>query len=266
MPASIVVSNDMWNEKSHATQVSSFDSVDVYVHFDQPISHDLEYIENDVTRFWVEITHNGELVSRLAANKVLNELMDEARMFKNGKFKFSLCKLPDALTQHFHAAFATYMAGQPAGSYTLVATLYTDNPLQVGKPLAERQFTFVVEPNSAEHLQKVAQVNTENGADREEDPEAKAAFYARMNQSKLATATSTGTQLVKIQLKGSSGDVRVRLHTGPGTTLPTTIQQNIISTYSVVVGSPIELLGPGDSKIRDLVTVRADMEGMLMNV
>lgn len=264
MPVTLVVSNDMWNEKNHAAAVSSFDSLDVYVHFDQPISHELEYVEKDVTRFWVEIAHNGQLISRLTANKVINELMDEAKMFKNGKLKFSLCKLPDALTQHFHAAFAAYMANQPEGSYDLTATLFTDNPIQNGNPLGQARFSFTVEPGSHDHLRNVAQVNTENGADQEEDPEAKAAFYANLNKP-METRTSS-TQTVKLQFKGSGGDVRIRIQTGPGTHLPTTIQQNVIATHAVVVGSAVELLGPGDAKERDIFTVRADMEGMLMSL
>ncbi len=103
MPIQIVVSDDMWNEKKHSQQVSAYDDVQVYAHFDQAISHELEYIEKDITHFWLEVTHQGALIATLKTNKILPELMDEAKQFKNGKFKFPLCSLPSALSQSYQA-------------------------------------------------------------------------------------------------------------------------------------------------------------------
>ncbi|MFN3316353.1 MAG: hypothetical protein ACK40K_06045, partial [Raineya sp.] len=126
MSIQIVVSNDMWNEKSHTQQANAYDDLNVYVHFDQPISHALEYIENDVTNFWLNVSTNGELIATLKANKILTELMNEAKNFQNGKFKFPLCSLPNALSQSYHAVFAQKMASLPAGTYTIELTFQTD--------------------------------------------------------------------------------------------------------------------------------------------
>jgi hypothetical protein len=182
MAINLIISNDMWNEKNHIPSVSAYDDVTLYALFDQPISHELEYIENDVTLFWITLSTNGEFISKLKANKVLNELMDEVKMFKNGKFKFSVCALPNALSQNYHAAFAQKMATMSAGTYKIDVNFETDNPLQKDKILAETSFDFELTDDAKSHLQNIAEQNIAQGADVEEDAEAKKAAFERINQ------------------------------------------------------------------------------------
>ena len=193
MSINLIVSNDMWNEKNHIPSVSAYDDITVYAHFDQPISHELEYIENDSTNFWITLTTNGEVISKLKANKILNELMDEAKMFKNGKFKFPVCALPSALSQNYHAAFAQKMATMSAGIYKIDVLFETDNPLQKDKILAETSFEFELTDDAKSHLQKIAEENLAQGADIEEDTEAKKSAFERINQpsEKFDTANLT---------------------------------------------------------------------------
>ncbi len=182
MSIQIIVSNDMWNEKTHVPKVSAYDDINLYVLFDQPVSHELEYVENDVTNFWLTLKTQGAEISTLKANKVLNELMSEAKSFKNGKFKFPVCSMPNALSQSYHALFAQKMAGKPAGKYEIEATFHTDNPVQKGKTLASVTFTFDLEEGAKAHLLKTASENLANGADKQDDPAAKAAAFDRINQ------------------------------------------------------------------------------------
>jgi hypothetical protein len=172
----------MWNEKKHSEQVSAYDEVQVYVHFDQAIVHELEYIENDLTQFYLEATLQGTPLATLKANRVLPELMEEAKQFRNGKFKFPLCCLPNALSQSFHAAFAQYMATQPEGLYEIALRFFTDNPLQAGKVLAESSFRFEIAQGAQAHLQRIADENIAQGADKEEDAAVKIAAFERIKQ------------------------------------------------------------------------------------
>lgn len=193
MPINIVVSNDMWNEKNSVSQVSAYDDLNVYVHFDQPISHELEYIAQDVTLFWLKLAVHGEAIAELKANKVLPELMDEAKNFKNGKFKFPICSLPNALSQSFHAVFAQKMSAMEAGIYPIEISFETDNAPQKGNILAQASFQFELTEDAKPHLQKIAEENTAQGADIEEDAEAKKEAFERINRpsENLATAMLT---------------------------------------------------------------------------
>lgn len=193
MSINLIVSNDMWNEKNHVSNVSAYDDMNIYAHFDQPISHELEYIENDITHFWITLATNGEFISKLKANKVLNELMDEAKMFKNGKFKFPVSALPSALSQNYHAVFAQKMATMPAETYKIDVLFETDNPLQKDKILAEISFDFELTDDAKTHLQNIAEQNIAQGADIEEDAEAKKAVFDRINtpSEKFDTANLT---------------------------------------------------------------------------
>lgn len=268
MTLELIVSNSPWNDKTHAPTVESWDPIDVHVRFDQPIAHALEYIDQDVTQFWIDVSTAGTPISTLRANKVLAEINDEARTFKNGRFKFALCKLPDALSQHYHAAFAATMAALPPGTHPVTLTFWTDNGLQKSGPLATLTFDFVLAEGSADHLRQVAAVNLEHGADQVDDPVAKAAAFERIRQSRLASASSSAAAgTVRVRLTAKDGDVRVRLHTGPGASLPTTVHKKVTSDWHVVqVGSSIELLGAGDSTLRSLATVNAGMDGTTLSV
>lgn len=212
MPIQLVVSNDMWNEKANAEIVSAYDDINIYVHFEQPISYELEYIENDVTNFHLILRSQGENISILKANKVLNELMDEAKNFKNGKFKFPVCCLPNALSQNFHAAFAQNMAEKPAGTYTIEVCFETDNPLQKGKILAQSSFQFEMPEDSKAHLQKITQENLAQGADIADDPEAKKVAFERINASseKFETVNLTlinkGSEDIWVMIGFNSGN------------------------------------------------------------
>ena len=106
MTIELIASNSPWNDKTHSPRIESWDPVEVHARFDQPISHELGYVDKDVTLFWLDVLVADAPVSRLTLNKVLPELQDEAKTFKNGRFRFPLCKLPDALSQTYHAAFA----------------------------------------------------------------------------------------------------------------------------------------------------------------
>lgn len=222
MSINLVVSNDMWNEKNHIPSVSAYDDVTLYALFDQSISHELEYIENDITHFWITLSTNGEFISKLKANKVLNELMDEAKTFKNGKFKFPLCALPNALSQSYHAAFAQKMATMSAGTYQIDVLFETDNPLQKDKILAEISFDFELTDDAKTHLQNIAEQNIAQGADIEEDAEAKKAAFDRINQpsEKFDTANLTLTN------KGF-GDIWVMIGYNSGIKTLVSYQQKI---------------------------------------
>lgn len=261
MPIEILASNSPWNDKTHSPTIESWDPVEVHVRFDQPIVHELEYVEKDVTLFWVEVVLNGEVVSRLATNRVLPELMDEARTFRNGRFRFSLCKQPDAMSQHFHAAFPKAAAGLAPGVYPVELKLYTDNPLQEGKVLAERTFTFEVAAGSSDHLNKVAEENAAQGADQVDDAAAKAEKYAKAWAYRGPSA-SPGGGAIKVKLAARDGDVRVRLHQGAGRSMATTVQRNVETDWhEVAESSSIDLLDAGDTKVRSLVTVQAGHAG-----
>lgn len=182
MPVQLLVSDSLWNEKDHCPSVSVYDDLTLWAHFDQPVSHELEYIENDITRFWVDLELNGEPAARLSANKILAELMDEAKTFKNGKFKFPILSMPNALSNSYHAAFALKLAGMPAGKYTVNARFYTDNPIQQDRVLAELNFELDLPEGAQGHLQQVAQANLEQRADREDDVQAKAEAFERIKQ------------------------------------------------------------------------------------
>lgn len=260
MPIEILASNSPWNEKTHCPTIESWDPVEVHVRFDQPIVHELEYVEKDVTLFWVEVTLNGEVVSRLATNRVLPELMDEARTFRNGRFRFSLCKQPDAMSQHFHAAFPKAAAELAPAAYPVTLKLFTDNPLQEGKVLAEQTFVFEVAAGSADHLKKVAEENAAQGADQVDDAAAKAEKYAKAWAYGGPKAAGGGT--VKVKLAARESDVRVRLHQGAGSSMATTVQKHVETDWhELAEGSSIDLLDAGDQKVRSLVTVQAGHAG-----
>jgi hypothetical protein len=232
MPINIVVSNDMWNEKNSVSQVSAYDDVNVYVHFDQPISHELEYIEQEVTHFWITLTTQDEILATLKANKVLPELIDEAKTFKNGKFKFPVCSLPNALLQSFHAVFAQKMASLEAGTHSIDVTFETDNPLQKGKALAQTSFFFELTEDAKAHLQKVAEENIAQGADIEEDTEAKKEAFERIKQS----SESFDTAMLTLHNKASS-DIWVMIGYNSGNKYVVAYQQSI--TIQVPTGETI---------------------------
>lgn len=232
MAINIVVSNDMWNEKNSVSQVSAYDDVNVYVHFDQPISHELEYIENDITRFWLTLTNQGEVLATLKANKVVMELMDEAKNFKNGKFKFPVCSLPNALSQSFHAVFAQKMASLPAGMYAIEVTFETDNPLQKDKVLAQTSFSFELTEDAKPYLQKIAEENIAQGADVEEDAEAKKEAFARIN----SPSQSFDTAILTLHNKASS-DIWVMIGYNSGSKYLVAYQQSI--TIQVPTGEAV---------------------------
>lgn len=222
MSIQIVVSNDMWNEKNHAQQANAYDDLNVYVHFDQPISHALEYIENDVTNFWLQASTNGEHIATIKANKILTELMNEAKNFQSGKFKFPLCTLPNALSQKYHAIFAQKMASLPAGTYTIELSFYTDNPLQEGKILAQNTFQFELSEDAKTHLQRVAEENIAQGADVEDDVAAKQAAFERIKQGAVQLDS---TQLTLINR--GAGDIWVMIGYNSGKKYLVGYQQSI---------------------------------------
>ena len=206
MAISIVVSNDMWNEKDSAAQVSAYDDLNVYVHFDQAISHELGYIENEVTHFMLQVSSGGEVLAELKTNRVLPELMSEAKNFKNGKFKFPLSAMPNALSQSYHALFAQKMAQKPAATYRIELSFSTDNPIQAGQSLAQAQFDFELTEDAKSYLGQIAEANIAQGADVEEDPEAKQAAFARIN-----TPSEKFEQVMLSLVNRASGDVWVML-------------------------------------------------------
>ena len=202
----------MWNETANSSEFYGTDLLEAHIRFDQPISHELEYIENDVTRFFLTLESNGQFISRLSANKVLNELMTEAKDFRNGKFRFPICKMPDALTPNYHAAFAAAMAEMPAGTHEIKAIFETDNPLQKGKVLAEGSFSFILSDADRDYLRSVAAENNAKGADQEEDVEAKAAFYQNLGKP------AEKHELVNVTLANkSSGEICVMAGYNSGT-------------------------------------------------
>lgn len=194
----------MWNETEHSQEVYATDLIEAHVKFDQPISHELEYIEKDITRFYLTLKTSDTVISRITANKVLNELMTEAKDFRNGKFRFPISKAPDALSLTYHAAFAAVMAEKPAGTYPIEVSFETDNPLQQGKVLAQCQFNFILGVTDGDYLRQIAADNSAQGADKEEDPEAKKEFYDNLNKPK----EKFDTVLVTLTNKGS-GDIVV---------------------------------------------------------
>lgn len=232
MSIHLVVSNDMWNEKNHASTVSAYDDITIYAHFEQPISHQLEYIENEVTYFWITLKTNGEVISKLKANKVLNELMDEAKMFKNGKFKFPVSSLPNALSQSYHAAFAQKMVTMSAGTYQIEVDFETDNPLQKDSILATTSFDFELTDDAKTHLQKIAEENIAQGADVEEDAEAKKAAFERINQPSEKFDTTNLTLINK-----AFGDIWVMIGYNSANKLLVPYQKSI--TVSAKTGETI---------------------------
>lgn len=232
MAIKIVVSNDMWNEKNSISQVSAYDDVNLYVLFDQPISHELEYIEQDITHFWLKLATNGELIATLKANKVLPELMDEAKTFKNGKFKFPVCSLPNALSQSFHAVFAQKMSAMTAGVYAIEVTFETDNSLQKRKVLAQTSFDFELTDDAKPHLLRIAEENMAQGADIEEDAEAKKEAFARINSS----SQSFDKAMLTLHNKASS-DIWVMIGFNSGNKYLVAYQQSI--TVQVPTGEAV---------------------------
>jgi len=265
MTIELIASNSPWNDKTHSPRIESWDSVSVHARFDQPISHELGYIDKDVTLFWLDVLVGDAPVSRLALNKVLPELQDEAKTFKNGRFRFPLCKLPDALSQTYHAAFAETLATYAPGVYPVTVALWTDNDLQKDTALATLTFEFEVAAGSADHLKSIADQNRALGADTLDDAEAKtAAFKARWASDK-PKATSAST--IRVKLAAKHGDVRVRLHTGPGASLPTTVSKNVTTDWHTLqVSSKIELLDYQDNRTNDILTVVAGMDGQTLDV
>jgi hypothetical protein len=260
MSMELIVSNSPWNEKTHCTSIECWDPVEVHVRFDQPIVHELEYVDQDVTLFWVEVALNGEIVSRLATNCVLAELQDAMRMFRDGRFRFSLCKLPDALTNHRHARFAARAATLAPGAYPVSLTLFTDNQLQAGKPLAEATFTFEIAPGSAEHLAKIAADNEAEGVDQVDDAAAKAERFAQLWQHKGPSKSAAGS--VKVKLAARHADTRVRIHEGPGRSSVITVQKHVETDWHTVTeGSTIDLLDSNDQTVRALVNVTSAHDG-----
>ncbi len=265
MTIELIASNSPWNDKTHSPRIESWDSVEVHARFDQPISHELGYVDKDVTLFWLDVLVGGAPVSRLDLNKVLPELQDEAKTFKNGRFRFPLCKLPDALSQTYHAAFAETLATYAPGVYPVTVDLWTDNDLQKGAALATLTFEFEVAAGSADHLKSIADQNRALGADTLDDAEAKtAAFKARWASDKPKAAS---TSTIRVKLAAKHGDVRVRLHTGPGASMPTTVSKHVTTDWHTLqVGSKIELLDNQDNRTNDLLTVLAGMDGQTLDV
>jgi len=265
MPITLIASNSLWNEKDHVALIESWDPIEVHVRFDQPISHELEYVDKDVTLFWVEVAVAGEPVSRLVANKVLPELMDEARSFKNGRFRFSLMKAPDALSQHHHARFAEVMAERAPGRYPVTLTLYTDNAQQAGKALAEASFELALEAGSQDMLRDVAAKSREAGADQLEDAEAKAAKMSALWSHR--GSAKPGARGLRVKLAAKSADTRVRLHQGGGRSQVVSVRTNIETDWhEVAEGSEIELVDASDAKVRALLVVSAALDGTTLTV
>lgn len=264
MPIEVFASNSPWNDKTPCPSIESWDPVEVHVRFDQPIVHELEYVDKDVTLFWVEVGLDGLVVSRLATNRVLPELQDEARTFRNGRFRFALSKQPDALSQHFHAAFPKAAADLKPGRHAVTLKLFTDNQLQEGKVLAEGAFTFEVVEGSADHLKRVAEENEAQGADKVDDAAQKAEHYTKAWAHR--GPEQSGDKAIRVKLVARE-DVRVRLHQGGGRSMATTVQKNVETDWhEVAEGSSIDLLDGHDQRVRSLVTVQAGHSGTTIAV
>lgn len=266
MDLTLIASNSPWNETTHQPLIESWDPVEIHARFDQPLSHALEYVDKDVTLFWLEVFVGETPVSRLVIDKVLPELMDEARTFKKGRLRFPLCKLPDALSRTHHATFAETLADYPPGTYPVTVSLWTDNDLQKDAPLATMTFDFALAPGSADHLRSIAEQSRALGADALDDPEKKAAFFKKLWAPSDRPAAASGT-LVRVKLSARHADTRVRLHTGPGQSMATTVSRNVTTDWhSLAVGATIELLDDRDNRVRDLLVLDAGMDGSTLEV
>jgi len=160
--------------------------------------------------------------------------------------------------------FATYfppaLAKLSIGKHTITAKIFSYNYKDAKEVMAEGTFTLNI---------TVPSFYKKNADEAYKAMGARGITYTieKIHSSGGSTAGSASKKAtVKVTLQCNTMDLRLRLNQGSGTFMNVTVQKNITSSYTIAIGSKIEQLNSSDSRIGDLITVSADMDGKTVNL
>jgi len=251
-------------DKNAAVQAEFKSGEFIFAHLrmESPFMSMLDLSGANVT-FQVEISENGKVLE-------YEDLGLDATKFKGiqtpGYIVLPIISNPDDnCVSYKKNLFASYLpkafAGLSAGEHNLQCKISCYNYKDGKVALATGNFKLTVAADAKAWYNKNANLAYKAMAERGVTSHLEK--FAASNNSSSAVAST-----VKISFK-SSNEARIKIYTGAGASQEVAIQQNVsTSAYSLQVGSKIELLQTDApySKVRDIFTVSADMNGKTLEI
>jgi hypothetical protein len=245
------------------TDFKNGDFIFSHVKFTKPLSQVLSLTGKPVT-FHIEYSENGKLLEY--EDLGMNEADIKSATIA-GYVVLPVVSDPDGnCVSYKKNLFATYfppvLAKLSNGKHTITAKVLSYNYKDAKEVMAEGTFNLTITDPS--FYKKNADLAYKAMGARGITYTLEKVYGSSGNTSSGSTGSKKTT--VKVTLQCNSMDLRVRLNQGGGTYMNTNIQKNITSTHTLAVGSKIEQLNSSDTRVGDLITITADMDGKTINL